>query len=835
MKRPGLLLVFATAGAILGILAMASASYERYLSNPPTPPNPSPPPAQVTAPLTPRQVIVVVDSLREDAATDPEAAPNLARLRRLGSSGVNITPAMTITTMSVLNIGTGMTPPLAYALRNFDADTFEDESVFSVHATAKHRVALLGDASWSMLFGTHAHYTFPVEDTGFFKGVRGVISEADVQTFEAAERALADERWTVLVVHLTGSDKVAHLHGAHLREADGQLSRYARAVHAIDERIGVLWDRFGADSTWLILSDHGCNRDGNHGGGEEEARRAPFVWVGPGVGVHDGVEQPLTVVAPMISALSGLRPPRTAEQAARFELLQLSESDREALTKSHLAARASFVRQKTGKETRAQSLSKMNAELLAAEARTWLGGLSLGIGLLLQLLFLFLTARSAGVLRPWRPALLWTVLSWPLLAWGGWQFNAIQVLGELFLSPGLFLVRLTVLVAIVGLGAALIRFGSETEIAWVLWAFVLLVCGQITMRWPGGPIPEAYRTLIVGGLGLALAHAYWKGREQGPTLALLLATTLGLYVVSQLLLHDRERRLTDTLTTSLLSNGLLVLLLSLLAREALREDRGVQAIGTWVATAVTAGLAIAYQRAATPWMIWLTVGGCIGLVLWSGWRPPRRLAARNLMFAIAVVLYRALGMDARLIFVMGLVGIAWLFSRLHTRNTALTLPLSAGLVVLGQLSYFYEVGYGFSFSALDMSIAFAATRDAINLGEGFLFLMLQALGPWIVLATAAIYNRSLNGDSSGARTLLLALPCALVIQAWGAVGSFGYELANLWFTMHAVPLVLYTACNAALVGLALGCGLLVGLNRNDEGPRPDAGTHNPAENLGNAW
>lgn len=808
-KRPWLLLLAAVLGSSAGVLAMAWAGYARYLAAPPLPAYPTPHEAAVTAPLTPRVVIVIIDSLREDAANDPSVAPTLNEMADLGASGVNITPPMTLTALSVTNMATGMTPPIAWSIRNFDASPFPDESVFSLLRSAGHRIALLGDASWTQLFGAHAERTLAFPDTGFFAGVHGEVSESDLKTFAEAERVLADPSFTVVVIHVTASDKTAHKAGAHLREADGSPSLYARAIRAIDARVGALWRRHGPGSTWLVMSDHGCNLHGSHGGGEEVARRAPFTWAGPGIAKARGVEQPLNSVAAAIAALAGLRAPRTAEAHANFALLTTTADQQEALITGHLAARRRFVEGRTGEDVgTGAGLRSLNDALKRAEEEPWLGALSLVIGLLLQLLVVYGAARAVGVERPGVGAALWAGLSWPLLAWGGWQFKTVQVLGELFASPSLFALRGAILLAISGLMLfAATRF-RKVGAQWVAWAFGVLVCGQVTLRWPGGPVSESLRTVVAFGLIAATAYAFRVRSADRRALAIGLGGLFSLFgLIHMSAMAGPEASM--TLAGGWMANTLMMVTLVLLGAQALGVRRAGPDLLLWATLLGLAAASMVYQRAPAPWLVQLLVSWLAGTAALCFWVRLSPLAARNVLFALGLILYRALCTDARVVIVCCIAGLAWLLSGIRTRNNALTAPLIAGLTVIGQLAYFYEAGYSFSFSSLDMNVAFAATRDAIDLGEGFMFLMLQALGPWLVLIGAAVYNRTINDDPRGVRALVIALPGALVIQAWGAIGSFGYELGNHWFTVHAVPMVLFSACNILLVGVALSLSMLV--------------------------
>jgi hypothetical protein len=216
------------------------------------------------------------------------------------------------------------------------------------------------------------------------------------------------------------------------------------------------------------------------------------------------------------------------------------------------------------------------------------------------------------------------------------------------------------------------------------------------------------------------------------------------------------------------------------------------------------GLAAAiYRLTAAPWL----VKALLPALLVPLWLLTRADAsphlARNTVLALALVLYRTLSLDARVILALCLGVAALLLSGLRTRRSELAVPGAAALGLLAHQSYFHEIGHAYSFSAIDVSVAFAATRDAIHLGEGFVFILLQHLGPWLAIAAALVYNRALSSDVKGLNALAPALLGAFAIQCWGAFASFEWELDNHWFTIHAVPLFLFAMCNALLMGLAL--------------------------------
>ncbi|GMV42768.1 MAG: hypothetical protein AMXMBFR64_44840 [Myxococcales bacterium] len=827
--------ILATAATLAAVVALGHVGHDLYLAERPAPP-PTAASPRVGKALTDRLVVVVVDALREDIASDPAIMPHWSRLAARGASGVSVTPPMTLTTMSVLNMGTGMTPSISWSLKNFDAEPFEDESVLALLRDTGRRIALLGDASWTQLFGVTAEHTLSIPDTGFYKGADDDMIATDAQIFDEAERVLADPRWDVIILHVVGTDKAAHAHGAHSREPDGSLSFYARRAAAIDARVGALVERFGDRGTWLLTSDHGATLAGNHGGGEEEARRAPFAVAGAGIAPCERIEQPLNALAPTLAALMGVRAPRTAEVPASFALLTLDARAQAAQVVAQFAARHRYAEGSLAMIGRALELPADGSPdralleldqgrteqavvlasngmgllqtLLAAtqEGRSGKRATGMALGLALMVGLLWLLARESGAPAPLRPALAWGALSWALLVFADWQFTVVWLLGELGRSWGHLawhgplvasgVAALAVIVWLVRRSRTLMEARPE----WVAWAVLVLFLGQSVMRWPYGPLEQTWGLLLVAALGLvAWAHR----RDRGALLRVggALAALAALRAVSPALLPEGDGRLEDTTASTIAANAALLVAVGALAL------RGRRAWLPWL-TLVAVGVAAALCHALSlPWLVKAVLPALVVpfLLLPRAATSGERL---DLVLATALVLYRALSLDARVLLLVLLAGAAYALSGVRSRGRG-SAPMAAALVMLAWQSWFLAIGYGWSFSAIDVTVAFAATREALNLGEGFALILAQHLAPWLVLVAAAVHQRVASGDAASLRPLAAALAGAFLIQAFGAFASFEYELDNHWFTMHAVPLFVFALCNALLVGLAVAASASV--------------------------
>ncbi|MFH2010236.1 MAG: alkaline phosphatase family protein [bacterium] len=293
-------------------------------------PKPAPrDPVRVRAPGK-RLLWLVFDSMRADAAFDAELMPNLAALRRQGVWGVARTGSFTMTGTCVRALGTGVEPRPTHAIHNFRSPPVRGDSLFRRLHRAGRRIVLIGDHIWIDLYRNTVRQSYPQPDLGIDD-----LHRTDRAALKDARRLLPGG-WDLVVLHLIGSDHAAH-------KDRGVRGLYRQKLAEYDSLIPELRRRMGPDASVLVMADHSCNAVGNHGAGEPEATRAPFVLAGPGVlplGRRDTDQRSL---APTVTALLGVASPWGAELPALYEALELSDAERAALAYNHAAGRRAHL------------------------------------------------------------------------------------------------------------------------------------------------------------------------------------------------------------------------------------------------------------------------------------------------------------------------------------------------------------------------------------------------------------------------------------------------------------------------------------------------------------
>ena len=272
-----------------------------------------------------RLVIVLVDALRADMVFEREEMSYLRGLLSRGGASGWLAKAgpPTVTMPRISAITTGKFPSFLDAARNLNAGALGGDNLLRRLKAKGKRLVLLGDETWLKLFpgmfDQHdATSSFFTKDT---VTVDANITRHFPRMLDPAYEHPSAKDWDVAIMHYLGVDHVGHQHGpdspimhAKLLEMDAAIETAHRSLSQQDAR--------GAGPTLLVvLSDHGMNKGGNHGGASRAETSAVAVFVNinrPGVG--DDLSSPRSSklqsgtisqidVLPTISRLMGVHAP----------------------------------------------------------------------------------------------------------------------------------------------------------------------------------------------------------------------------------------------------------------------------------------------------------------------------------------------------------------------------------------------------------------------------------------------------------------------------------------------------------------------------------------------
>lgn len=299
------LLLAASAGGAYIWLLHGQASMESY--RPPLRVQPEPG-GQVTAPLAPQVVLVVIDGLRVDAVAD---MPTLALLQRQGAAARALVRPPSYSQPCWTTLVTGAWPELnGSALLNAPDDAIQPIPADHIFAAAKRAgltTALAGASWWASMI--------PPETLDAHFYVDSFQTDGDQQTADAGLRFLNNFSPNLALIYFGNVDTVGEAEGA-------RSAAYLQAAAQVDDHLRDIVAALDPGRAVLIVtSDHGQVDRGGHGGGEPEVVYTPFVAVGDAIvpGEYGTIAQ--ADIAPTIAAILGAPVPRSSQGTVRFEML----------------------------------------------------------------------------------------------------------------------------------------------------------------------------------------------------------------------------------------------------------------------------------------------------------------------------------------------------------------------------------------------------------------------------------------------------------------------------------------------------------------------------------
>ncbi len=262
---------------------------------------------------TGRLVLVLVDGLRVDTATDPEVMPTLDRLRGQGAFRVLHSRAPSYSAPGWTVLGTGAWPDLnggeAMNPDGTDPLRWQQDHLFAAAQDVGLRVGISGNDWWRSMVApqtwTESHF------------VTGEDTAADDDVVAQAVGWLEDNRVDLLLVDLNGVDHAGHTQGG----PDAQA--WEIAAGAADAQIALLSGTLDlATDTLVVVSDHGHIGPGGHGGTEAAVMTEPLLVVGGPVtpGDYDDADQ--IDVAPTVATILGTRLPAASQGRPLTDMLR---------------------------------------------------------------------------------------------------------------------------------------------------------------------------------------------------------------------------------------------------------------------------------------------------------------------------------------------------------------------------------------------------------------------------------------------------------------------------------------------------------------------------------
>lgn len=199
-----------------------------------------------------RTVVLLLDSVGKPMALDPELMPFVSSLAGSSLYGESRACPGRATFPCVKSIFEGRTATTGTTLQDFSAVASKRTTWPASLAALGHRLVVTSDHTINRLYPT------AFVDSMNYETLRGVpLLQRDSYAYRQARQWLDDPSIDVLILHIIGTDKVAHEYpvgGPEYRE------KYLEADNFVREVAG----RLGPRDYLYVLSDHGHNQLGGH-------------------------------------------------------------------------------------------------------------------------------------------------------------------------------------------------------------------------------------------------------------------------------------------------------------------------------------------------------------------------------------------------------------------------------------------------------------------------------------------------------------------------------------------------------------------------------------------
>ncbi len=843
------LLAFVLVACFLGACSIAYQVVQGYLSGPriaSTPPSTriERVPTEVQtgdrfeSPRRSRRLCVfIVDGLPESVAFTPGRLPWFDSIRERGAWGVSRAPAVTMTTNCVRTLGTGYAPPLMDVLRAFDAPPVREDNLFARVREGWYVTTFAGDASWTQLFGAWADAKLAMPDRGIHDTTESDEKAEEFYLKLASAQPLVGHGH-VWVAHFVGSDHVAHRTSASGEEYHAKL----REIDARMERIYHAQQPLESDYV-LVMADHGATAAGNHGGGEEVARRAPFAIAGPGIRPGGPHETDHRAWAATIAYLLQIEVPDRAERGPAWAFLNAPPGRAAAWdARVDQKQRAVLAQMRVSPEAIDRAATPAEKDALRDEASGAQPGETAYGGLAAMALLSLLVAVACAPSRAGTTAGTWMIFGTTLLA------------GATVLMTGEW--RHGLLIGLVAAAAFAFRLHDERR-SWPFrvgppWVLGVAACYVVSWAWCDGvrsvragevgravapvlavlaigvPVARSSgrmaRLVKEGGLGLALFAVaasipavwcyWWSHRAIYAAIAALalaaIAWTRGpralrpfLPLVAMLAwaltAPDAERVPREANSPLTVALGA-VLCLPLLV--GLRRSAGPLALSAGL---LACGLA--YRVSGDELLVDAVLVNGLPVAIGACLLAKDPAARRRALLLWGLGLFRVLAKDHQFV---TLALFAWLIDELAERLVVRPAHLAVlvGSMIALDLLQFHLLGSVYTFSTIDVTTGFVGTSMGLDLPRTVALIFLRYAVPLLFLAL-------LPPPSMRARALALFAVCLLSRCVYLLV-LFPWNRANFWWVCSAAPGVIFTA-------FQIGLWLLVALAAVSTVPRSRAG------------
>src|SRR3954451_4321601 len=198
-----------------------------------------------------RAVVLILDSAGESEMFDPDLMPFVTSLRKSSLSGRSRSCAAKATFPCIKSIFEGREATMGTTLQDFSAFASSRTTWPASLAALGRRLVVASDHTLNRLY-PHAFV-----DSLNYEDLRAPLLERDAFVYRRARQWLDDPSIDVLLLHIIGTDKVAH-------EYPVRGPEYRQKYREVDDFIREVAGRLQPEDYLFAISDHGHNELGGH-------------------------------------------------------------------------------------------------------------------------------------------------------------------------------------------------------------------------------------------------------------------------------------------------------------------------------------------------------------------------------------------------------------------------------------------------------------------------------------------------------------------------------------------------------------------------------------------
>ncbi|XP_055536594.1 GPI ethanolamine phosphate transferase 3 [Wyeomyia smithii] len=221
----------------------------------------------------------------------------------------------TTTLQRLKGMTTGSLPTFIDIGSNFASPEINEDNIVDQWVRANKTGVFLGDSTWTELFPQRFQRKFDYPSFNIH----------DLDTVDSAiEKLLPQEiqrnDWDIIVAHFLGVDHCGHRYGPKHVEM-------GRKLREMNEVIRNVTDLMDAETTLIVIGDHGMTQTGDHGGESTEEVEALFFMYSKGTPLlpeeYDGFSKEIQQIdlVPLLSNLLGTPVPYSNLGLINFQLL----------------------------------------------------------------------------------------------------------------------------------------------------------------------------------------------------------------------------------------------------------------------------------------------------------------------------------------------------------------------------------------------------------------------------------------------------------------------------------------------------------------------------------